>query len=254
MKAYKILFFLAPFLYFSHLESQIIHAFMVGDTVSQIKEASYNDLKHVKKELSEISEATNLPVHYIPLIGTKATSRHLISWIRNTDSTSDDILFFYYTGHGVHPDNLKTIWPCFFLPVKDEVLDSSLVMKELLKRPHQLCIFLADCCNTYVNSRTSNYDFLLDPEPQRSFAMNSSKKSYNKLFLSQKGYIIATGAKPGKRSWCTPQGSIFTNAFLACLKNEVSASNPDWTRLLRKAKKQCKNFQKPQSKVYVKSK
>ena len=112
-------------------------------------------------------------------------------------------------------------------------------------------MIIADCCNNFYQEKMVlpffGANFLFSKNPH----LHSAEAVYSKLFKHTTGIIIASGSTPGKRSWCTKKGSIFTNAFLTCLKQEVYEVNPRWDHLFLQTKNMCHKFQKPQFQLYT---
>ena len=234
---------------FSQMEAKQIHALLTADTISEVKVASVKDLKHIKKELQSIASATSMNLRTKVLNGTHLTKEQVSHWADNSNIQSDDVVFFYFTGHGLRTSKNQTIWPCIYFPPKKEIVDFCEIIDELTSKRAALCIIIADCCNNFVKAPT----FLaqkayLKPKNENHIA---SKHMYKQLFTNTQGVIIASGSTPGKRSWCTQKGSIFTNALISSLKHELEESDPRWERILNKTKVICQNFQKPQFHLYI---
>jgi hypothetical protein len=160
----------------------------------------------------------------------------------------DDVVFFYYTGHGLRTDKSQTIWPSIYLPAKQEMIDVHDLVNTMITRPASLYITIADCCNNVVHDTHSSDGF---SPPLFAKSQPLSRSAYKKLFLKSRGLIIASGSVPGKRSWCTQKGGVFTNAFLTSLRHELGAVNPSWNHILTQSKMLCQHLQKAQFQVSI---
>lgn len=250
-------FFLALFTlcFASHLvQAKEIHALIAGDTLSNVRKASVHDLHNIKCELDFIAQSTGLKLRYTELCGRNFTIKQLNNWLLNTHIHSDDIVFFYYTGHGFRTKKNPSVWPTIYLPYEQEALEVDRIIHVFTKRPAALHIIIADCCNNVVSTQHSS-SIPKSLPTYRPHHPHYMREGYRKLFLHTRGTVIASGSKPGKRSWCSKQaGGVFTNALLSSLKSELAKSNPQWKQILEKTKKRCQQHQKPQFRLQVKEK
>ena len=88
--------FLAHF----QLEAKNFHALLTGDTFSDVKEAATCDIKHIRKELHDICNTLDMTLHVKELKGKALTKTHVRKWLASDAISADDIIFFYFTGHG----------------------------------------------------------------------------------------------------------------------------------------------------------
>ncbi len=236
---------------FFQIEAKEFHALLTGDTFSDVKEAASCDIKHIRKELQTVCDAINMPLHIKELKGKALTKTQVRKWIGSDAITSDDIVLFYFTGHGFRTEKTRTIWPCIFFPAKKEIIEFTDIINEFTKKSAALCVIIADCCNNFYQEKglmpPFGENFLLC----KNFHPQRSEEVYTRLFKNTTGIIIASGSTPGKRSWCTKKGSIFTSALLTCLKQELHETNPRWDHLLLETKNMCHKFQKPQFQLYI---
>jgi hypothetical protein len=233
----------------NQLEAKQIHVFLGADTITSLKKPMKQDLKHIKEELSSIARATGLPMTISEYKGQDLTFQNTIDWIDKTETHSDDIIIFYYTGHGVRVKHMKTPWPCFYFPALEEIVDSNVFINHLNSKSSQFCIVLADCCNVLISPLRSLDIYDSGKLPRRKLP-DSGKKVYQQLFADTKGVIIASGATPGRRSWCTEKGSVFTTAFIMSLRNEIKKPVPNWSHVFRKTCALCRQSQSTQEPIF----
>ena len=119
-------------------------------------------------------------------------------------------------------------------------------MEEITSQPASLFITIADCCNNFTDRPKGMLPFRPEAVIAKSYTPNSNKEALKKLFLRTQGLIIASGSIPGKRSWWTEKGGLFTNALLASLKDELNEVDPQWEHLFKKVNACCSNVQQPQ--------
>lgn len=158
-----------------------------------------------------------------------------------------DIVFFYYSGHGGRAMNEDTNFPemCLFVNEVDFVgmhqyYSLHDVYTRLLKKKPRLVIAMGDLCN----STMTWYE-----KPTKSASQGPSELSkgtcevYRNLFLDVTGGFIMASSKPKVTSTCLVSGSNpqrhlggnFTHYFLENLQNSVSHDvDLGWNELLDK--------------------
>lgn len=160
----------------------------------------------------------------------------------NLSCTSNDIVFFYYSGHGGRAMNESTVFPEMVLKVPYGPTDPSQlyplhdVYSQIREKSPRLTIVMGDLCNTTIKGYYHN-------EANRSKGASILSKStcdvYKNLFLNVKGGLIVASSKPSVTSTCLQDsngkdmGGNFTFWFLEILQNCVSEScNVSWPGLL----------------------
>ena len=238
-------------LFIFQLEARNFHVLLTADTITDVKRASNKDLKHLKKEAIYIAQATGMKLHLKELSGNQLTQYRFEEWLAKSAILPDDVVFFYYTGHGLRTEKTSTMWPSIYFPPKKEVLDFHQLVRKITSRPASLFITIADCCNNFIDHSKSMHPFYSKGRLSKSYAPVDDREAIKKLFLHTQGLIIASGSVPGKRSWCTEKGGLFTNALLASLKAELQEVNPQWEHLFKKAGVSCANIQQPQFQLKI---
>ncbi len=211
-----------------------LHAVLVGDTNDQtIGRSVETDLANFNKLLRSIEENTGLAVSKITVVGGElAAGRGRDTVLKKLQSLvvagGQDVVIFYYSGHGGRMSTKQTKWPSLGIEGvstrPDRLLDLDVVFDELQKKNPRLLIVFADACNSVIDA-------------QRSFEKNTeSAESYRKLFLGYQGTVIASGSKMGQYSWGNSEfGGLFTRQFLDSLNKNLASSNPTWENLMKDA-------------------
>jgi hypothetical protein len=230
----------------SQLAAKNFHVLLTADTLTDVKRASNKDLKHLKREAHHIAQVTGMKLYLKELSGHQLTQHRFEEWLTKSEISPDDVVFFYYTGHGLRTEKTPTVWPSIYFPPKKEVLDFHQLVKKITARPAALLITIADCCNNFIDHPKSRFSLHDRGWIAKSTIFGDGREALKKLFLHTQGVIIASGSVPGKRSWCTEKGGLFTNALLASLREELREVNPQWEHLFKKASIGCSNIQQPQ--------
>lgn len=160
----------------------------------------------------------------------------------NLSCEHDDIVFFYYSGHGGRAMNEKTVFPEMVLKVPYGPADISQlyplysVYSEIKKKSPRLTIVMGDLCNSTIKGFYRN-------ENSRSKGASVLSKStcdvYKNLFLNVKGGLIAASSEPSVTSTCLQNrqgedlGGNFTYWFLELLQYCVTENQDvSWNGLL----------------------
>ena len=110
------------------------------------------------------------------------------------------------------------------------------IYKEICSKNARLNIVLSDCCNTPIGVE--------QPPAYETGTLygratnNASLSRLGRLFLLERGNLLATAASPGETSICDMMGGVFTLAFLRSLRKEVNATNSEkvsWTNIVNNA-------------------
>lgn len=208
------------------------------------------DERRILSEIGKIAESIGYePVEYV-YNSENCSKENLMSILNTLNCTNKDVVFFYYSGHGIHADGgLDDKFPqmCLkysyhqqsnFVPVR--------VANEMISRKNpRLSIILSDCCNDIDEAGG------ISVKKIQSKGITTLKRSsidnYRRLFAESEGSVIATGCKLGQTSGCTMYegiGGFFTFVFCEILaqKCEDSSSPPTWENLLSEVKKSVAKF------------
>lgn len=201
------------------------------------------DFERMGLELTSISSfiGYNLRKYYYYGTQDKFNRNCLVNVLNNLSCDKDDIVFFYYSGHGGRFENEDSQYPEMILKVpygsagSQDVYPLYDVYKQIMSKSPRLTIVFGDLCN-------STWKGALKPtnnDRGASMKSNSVCDVYKNLFLNVKGGLIATSSKPGQTSGCakfsdgSEAGGRFTASFLQCLGNYVSSGhNVNWETLL----------------------
>lgn len=219
----------------SSIHAATMHAIIVGDTQSNIGNASTIDLGRIKQHLQTVSYYTDME-----LIGREYSSfnfraEKVMEYIDSLTVDDDDVIVFYYTGHGFRTPSMDNPWPALFFGFNDDALDIHAIANILAEKNPRFLLVIADCCNNLVEES--------DAPTVRKNAMFSLRKDskaihgYRKLFCDFHGVVVASSAEAGEYALCNNAiGGFFTYAYLESEKNEIQNPEPTWEALLTRAK------------------
>lgn len=216
------------------LFAQTIYVITVIDRYSNIAESCEVDFNNIKEIFTNISNDVGME---LKIYDTEFDQAQTISFINNFTCSPDDVVFFYYSGHGFrYSDQDNNVWP--YLNVCQEGqspeecgVDINWVHQQLIEKNPRLSIAIGDCCNNQI-------DWL---EPRNVLSRSTTYKSnntadgYEKLFGKSSGHIIASGSIPGQYSLGTQTGGLFTNGIIDALKKARGIETITWKNIFEKA-------------------
>jgi len=149
----------------------------------------------------------------------------------NLSSNIDDVIFFYYCGHGFNVTSSSREYPKLSLGSMDDDHSKWLedVYAVLRQKKHRLLITIAEACNREYDlpsAHNGHGTFGLHP----TFAKTST--NYHTLF-SQSGDYLCTSSKRGQASTFDNDWGYFTDSFIDAFNNETSerTSSPSWDNI-----------------------
>lgn len=248
IKNYKIpvfFFILTVFSVFNHSLSADVYALIVGDTYSKdISMQVKKDMKLVKNETHEIASSLGTRAHVIMIDGFQAQRSSVLNAIDKMQIKNDDILIFYYSGHGCRYEEKESKWPVMYFSRCTQYLDLDEVIDTIKMKNIRFSLVIADCCNDFRTVPLSGpQKFSLAFNPGRKFHMS---QHIGYLFKSSEGMIVLSAAKPGEYSWSTDFGGVLTLALMDELSEQKLEPQKRWESILQQIVKKTKNVQEPQ--------
>ena len=246
--------------------SQTLHAIIFANTKSPgnpsipgsvgIGPSVTVDFERMGIEMSSIASfiGYKLKKYYYHGTAARFSRSSLEKVLSNLTCQSNDIVFFYYSGHGLRAMNEESQYPEMVLKVPygaasdNELYPLYDVYKKIKKKSPRLAIVFGDLCN----SMAKGYYKQSSSEKGASTKSSSVCEVYKNLFLNVKGGLIASSSKPGQTSGCatftdgSDAGGCFTASFLDCLGSCVSKGQEiSWDLLLKKTRELTKQISAP---------
>ncbi len=153
-----------------------------------------------------------------------------------------DIVVFYYSGHGFRKDEDPERYPYIDLRSNhsQDYLKEAMKMAtidSIIKRKNaRVNIVLSDCCNNLVGNTNA---VGIAPLKKKSNPLVLNMNNVRALFLSGKVSILATAADRTQKATSNNQyGGFFTNFFKNALEQNCSQTQADitWFKVLEEAK------------------
>ncbi len=215
---------------FHQLGAADFHVILVGDALSMdILQATKSDVEKIKNEVQIIAKSGNYKLKLTVFYDKKPIAADVLQAIKNLQPKPDDLVLFYFSGHGYRtPLNGDDPWPNLDFPFEHKGICFKGIIELIKEKKAGLSIILADCCNWKIPQQTAPP--ILKSHP--SFVTSKQKRlNYRSLFCATSGVIAIASARAGKPSYCTIQGSFYTNSFLTSLQEVVGRqkSEVNWS-------------------------
>ena len=178
--------------------------------------AKYTDLKLVVRKIE------NLP------------PQDILNELKSIVVGPEDVLLFYYTGHGYRTEDIDSPWPVYEFPGLNQGLSSAKAVSVLEKKMPRFLLAIHDCCNVFLEEDEEIPTLI----KASRIPVDESRivRNYRNLFLGYSGTITIASSSPGEYSFTSDAklGAQYTLAFLKSLKEEVQAQNTLWEIILEK--------------------
>lgn len=178
--------------------------------------------------------------------GEECSKPNLESVISGLRCGTNDVIIFYYSGHGVHAktDDVSGWLPQMCLKYQsydqDKFVPVKTVRDKLLTKNARLVIILTDCCNDEKEWATAKGLIDKDGGSPKLDAINV--EYLKKLFCSSKGTVVATSSKRNQVSLGLKSGGLFSISFWdEIYRIEQGQGTPNWKSLMEATKERTMN-------------
>lgn len=193
------------------------------------------DKKNTLKIFSSIAETLKIPMDSTQITGMDFNKKNLFKAIDTITAGDNDIIVFYYSGHGYSKKNNPNLFPFLDLrinpttpplPGKEEVnIDSIYTLIKAKKGKVKLV--LSDCCN-YGETMKS----IIAPNLAgiRGGPVRLSPAYCQELFINPEkpvSYLMTAASKGEVSAGTNAQGGFFTSQFKASLEKYAGIGNTD---------------------------
>ncbi len=225
------------------VKSQSLHAILFADTQdSKVGKCDLQDFNNIAVEVSTIASATNMQLKRYYYKDNQCSSRNLSYVLSNLKTEKDDVIIFYYSGHGTRSQGDVSEFPQMCLGSHDQSAFYPLekVLRQLLDQPARLKIVLGDCCNSYgYGVSPKNYQ-----TSSKTVLSKNPVSVYCNLFKNNQGFVISSGSQKGEMSAALtsldgrPLGGAFTLSLLCTLQQFASnGMSATWEEVMSNTRK-----------------
>lgn len=246
MKTFKIAFFLLITVIVSSAHAKTIHWLTFIDTTDEnVGEVDVNTRKILYARWINLVNATlkeqGYEVNPIDIYGNMTSPETCKNVINRLNCRSDDIVMFYYVGHGTENSRVSR-YPLMLMAQSDvqKLIPLSWVHNTLKSKGARLTITIGMCCNArqgapgrIAPSFSANYG--------NAYIDQNMSECIKKMFLDYKGDLLIASASPSESSWACGSTigptDYFTLNLLIQFNNLLpNKRNPDWESMLRDLK------------------
>lgn len=251
-KIFLLLFCVLWQLSYTDMAGQTLHAIIFANTENEsIGQSVSVDFKRMELEMTTIAKSIGYQLKKYNYYGSPSNfnRENLDNVLDGLSCSPNDIVFFFYSGHGGRAMNEDTEFPEMCLFVNDENFKSRSQLYPLydvytrIKRKNpRLTIVMGDLCNSIIKGYYKN-------ENAASKGATVLSKEfcdvYKNLFVNTKGGLIAASSEPGYTSGCYVYeedgkyyhaGGYLTYSFLRALQYCVSRNqDTSWESLMETA-------------------
>lgn len=188
------------------------------------------------EDINDFMEFTDIDLDTIS--GSRYNIENVKKMIRDIKPAKNDIVVFYYSGHGF---NDKGDYPFIELrngkgKLKENSLNIKDIYDSICNKPGRVKLVISDCCNAAPED--SNAKGFWQFAPVRG-DVDGSKENYLKLLCNPMSVLITAAEKGQKATSNDRHGGYFSECFLKVLENNLSKQGKDvsWDKLVAEAKK-----------------
>jgi hypothetical protein len=216
--------------------SQTFHAIVFADTDDpEIGSSVNHDLDKIRNEIGAIVNATGMWLEAYYKSGEEANKEQLLAVLQNLHCGSEDVVFFYYSGHGGRAINDKSKFPQIVFEASDsEAYPLYKIDEAIAAKQPKFRIVMGDLCNSLSAGLTVKSEI----GSGKSIIKSEPAVVYETLFKNLRGSVLVASSKAGETSAALTNGGAFTLCFLNELGRMVSGNHqPDWKILMENTQK-----------------
>jgi hypothetical protein len=205
-----------------------------------IGKACAKDMVRAIRFFSDIKDFLGIKFEYDTIAGKNYNLENVEKAIDKLKIAGpNDIVIFYYSGHGFRPRTSTQRPPFIDLRPNYDDNPNNLNSKSLAdiyekinKMPARLKLVFSDCCND--SSKTYSIKAKA-PARTKGFTFSGNMQNAADLFLNTNRIsILATGAEPGQKSICNDDfGGFFSYNLWKAIEGQISFfnSNASWDKI-----------------------
>lgn len=208
----------------------------IGTSMTRERMIVINELKNIANSLELYGYDMQVEEYY----GANCGKQPLMQAINNLQVSNEDIVIFYYAGHGARSVNDKVDkFPQMCLGERnpDNYVPASLVRNMIAKKNPKFALILTGCCNSNANITIKS---IVAMSSGYTNQQSINPEFYHKLFCEQSGIVQLTSSKAGEYSFCGESGSLFANVLIDVM-NDVGTGQFDanWSSICNEISSIC---------------
>ncbi len=199
----------------ANLSAQTVHVINFCNTLDPEIGCDVDNLRTIQ-EAGMIAAMLDYGISFYCFEGEECSKENLMNTINSLSCEKDDIILFYYSGHGTRSQLDKSEFPQMCLKYQgyeqDKFVAAHTVIDMLQEKGARFTLVMTDCCNNTVAGVSSKTLMSKDGGAIEDDEM--IKRNYRKLFLENKGWLAVTSSKKGQTSGGGKEiGGVFSYVF-----------------------------------------
>lgn len=213
------------------VRSQEFHFILLADTSdADIRTAVKVNIVRIEHQLGDIAASINLEFIVKKTVASTLSFEQANDLVRGVSFSEEDIVFFYYSGHGTSHGG--SYWPRFLIDDPEKKAGLTYFNAILKKKSPRLLISMADCCNVGPRFIPKS------PIKQQGFQASTGHEGLKALFLESKGNLICSSSKKGDYAYYQDEiGGFYTVAFCQSLFQVRQEKKVTWNGLMEEVNK-----------------
>lgn len=246
MKKLPIVFLMLFGVFATQMQAKTIHWLTFIDTTDEnVGEIDQNTRKILYARWINLVNAALKEQGYsansIDIYGSKTSPENCKNIINDLDCGNEDIIMFYYVGHGTENSNTSR-YPLMLMAQNNvnKFVPLSWVHNTLKKKGARLTITIGMCCNARQGA-PGRIAPTFGVNYGNTYIDQDMSESIKKMFLNYRGDLIVTSASPAESSWACGSNIGPTDYFTLNLLDQFNnilpdKTNPDWETMLSEIK------------------
>ena len=234
----------------SSVEKNIrLHLLVIADTLDkEIGSSCSKDMKRIMETFKELSNFLGIKFFPKTICGKEYSKKNVQTAISNLRPSANDIVVFYYSGHGFRlPEQSRRRYPFIKLKTlhksRQDVIDNSINMEDIFlsikKKGARFNLVLSDCCNNDIFSTNAKGT---KPGKTKGSGVEWSEDNIRNLFFNKDPMsILMTSAQSGQKASSNDDfGGFFSYYFKVSMENYCSKlkKNVTWDLVMQDTQKQ----------------
>lgn len=201
----------------------------IGVNKESERKITMNEMQTIACCLEEFGYDSEFTEYY----GNNCNKSNLMKVINNLSIGSEDVVFFYYGGHGTHAlnnENDKFPQMCLGEDYQENFVPVTLVKNVIMKKNPRLAVILTGCCNK--EQRGITIKSVVAESENYTKEADLDKNALKKLFLESTGLVVMTSSKVGQYSYSGKEGGVFCLTFWIAMEYVGKGKlMPDWSNI-----------------------
>lgn len=225
----------------SAASAQTLHALLTATTNDgNIGKGATKNLQNMSNLIQSVIGTLDCEYNIDVFDDPKCTKANVTNWINNLEIAPDDVVFFFYSGHGGRALNDSDPFPqmCMNIPSNQALYMPVAHVEKLIKQKNpRLAIIITECCNSEDPGIKIKPLYAMSTDKYTS-ASQYNTKALRDLFFNTKGVVKISSSKAKEYSWiCNTLevggGGLFTNQLIDSFNDAVISRrlSADWNTI-----------------------